>query len=195
MSHLSSRLSSLSSGRLALAAVGVFVLFMLLVLPAQAEVSRRDLGGVGSPDTSLIYSAADLYGWADAYGADGRAAYVRARWTFDLAWPLVYGFFLVTATSWVGRRAYRAESRANLLNLVPIVAVVLDYAENVVTTIVMLRYPSETMVAATLASPVTLLKWLFVGGGFIALVAGVVGWTFRRLVIERRNARPSERSG
>ncbi len=181
MSHLSSRLSSLSSGRLALAALALFVLFMIFVLPAQAEVSSRQLAGAGSPDMSLIYSADDIHGWAEAYGADGREAYLRVRWSFDLAWPIVYGLFLVTAVSWVGRRAYRAESWANLLNLVPIAAVLLDYTENVLTSMVMLRYPNESVVAATLASPVTAVKWLCVGGSFIALLAGVLAWIWRLL--------------
>lgn len=179
MRQLSARLSRLSTGRSALAALVLFVLFMVLVLPAQSESSREHSSGVGSPDMSFIYSADDIYGWAEAYGAEGRAAYVRARWTFDLAWPLVYGFFLVTAISWVGRRAYPATSRAELLNLVPVAAVLLDYAENVLTTVVMLRYPGEASLAASLASPVTVVKWLFVIGGFVVLFAGVIAWTWR----------------
>ncbi|MDO8964757.1 MAG: hypothetical protein Q7W30_09735 [Coriobacteriia bacterium] len=181
MRHLSSKLSSLSSGKLALAGLVLFVLFMLLALPAQAWSSRRELAGAGSPDMSFIYSATDIYTWAEAYGAAGRDAYLRARWSFDLVWPIVYGFFLVTAISWVGRRAYRTGSRAHLLNLVPIAGVLFDYTENVLTSIVMLRYPSEALVAATLASPVTVVKWLCVGGGFIALLAGGLAWGWRLL--------------
>lgn len=175
------KLSRLSSGKLTLAALSVFVLFMVLVLPAQAEISRTHSSGAGSPDASFIYSADDIYGWAGAYGADGREAYVRTRWSFDLVWPLVYGFFLVTAISWVSRRAYLAESRANLLNLVPIAAVLLDYSENALTSIVMLRYPSETAIVASLASPVTVVKWLGVGGSFTILLAGLLAWTWRLL--------------
>ena len=178
---MSFKLSQLSSGKLTLAALSVLLLFMILVLPAQAEVSRGRSSGAGSPDASFIYSADDIYGWAEAYGADGRDAYVRARWSFDLVWPLVYGFFLVTAISWVGRRAYLAESRANLLNLVPVAAVLLDYSENVLTSIVMLRYPSESVIAASLASPVTVVKWLGVGGSFAILLAGLLVWTWRLL--------------
>ena len=152
---------------------------MLLVLPEQAEVSSRQLGGVRSPDMSFIYSADDIYRWAGAYGADGRAAYVRVRWSFDLAWPIVYGFFLATAISWVGQRAYRAESWVNRLNLLPIAAVLLDYTENVLTSIVMLRYPNEAIVAATLASPFTVVKWLSVSGSFIVLLAGLLAWILR----------------
>jgi hypothetical protein len=164
-----------------IAALALFVLFMVFVLPRQAEVSSRQLAGVGSPDMSFIYSADEIYAWAEAYGTDGREAYVQVRWSFDLAWPIVYGFFLVASISWVGRRAYRTGSRAHLLNLVPVAAVLLDYAENVLTSLVMLRYPTQTVVAATLASPVTVVKWLCVGGSFIALLAGLLAWIWRLL--------------
>lgn len=164
-----------------LAAAALFVLFMLLVLPRQAEVSSRQLSGAGSPDMSFVYSADEIYAWAEAYGADGREAYIRARWTFDLVWPIAYGLFLVTAISWVGRRAYRPDSRANLLNLVPVAAVLLDYTENVMTSIVMLRYPDETVIAATLASPVTVMKWICVGGSFVVLLVGILAWIWRSL--------------
>jgi hypothetical protein len=179
VTRLSRRLTSLSRGWVVLAALALFVVFMVFVLPAQAEVSSRELDDAGSPDMSFVYSAGDLYRWAEAYGPDGRAAYVRVRWSFDLAWPLVYGLFLVTAVSWLGRRAYPSDSRWRLLNLTPVVAVLLDYAENVLTSVVMLRYPSETVVAASLASPVTIAKWIFVGVGFAALLTGLLTWLWR----------------
>ncbi len=178
---LSQKLTSLSSGRLALAALVLFVLFMVFALPAQSAVTSQELGDVGSPDMSFVYSANDISGWAEAYGASGREAYVRARWTFDLVWPLAYGFFLVTAISWVGRRAYPADSWARLLNVVPLLGVLFDYTENILTSWVMLRYPAEAVVAATLASPVTVVKWIFVNGSFVVLLAGLVVWLWRSL--------------
>jgi hypothetical protein len=180
--RLSAKLSDISSGKLALVALVLFVLFMALVLPAQAGVSSRELPDVGSPDMSFIYSADDAYGWAGAYGPEGRAAYVQARWSFDLAWPVVYGFFLVTSISWVSHRAYRPESRAHLLNLVPLAAVALDYSENILATVVMLRYPQQAMIAGTLMSPVTVVKWLCVGGSFVALFAAMLVWAWRLLL-------------
>lgn len=179
LNRLSSRLTAISSGRVTLLAVAAFALFLVFVLPAQAELSARSSSGAGSPDQSFAYTAQDLYGWAQAYGEEGRSAYVRARWSFDLVWPLVYGAFLVTAISWVGRRAYREDSPARLSNLIPVTAVLLDYAENSLTSVVMLRYPDEATVAASLASPVTVAKWLVLGAGFVVLLAGLLVWVWR----------------
>ena len=181
LTGLSSKLSRMSSGKVVFAAAALFVVFMVFVLPRQVEVSSRHLAGAGSPDMSFVYSAEQVYKWAEAYGASGRQAYVQARWTFDQAWPFAYGFFLASAISWVGRRAYRTDSRANLLNLAPVAAVLLDYAENIATSIVMLRYPSAAPIAANFASPATVSKWILLGGSFVALLVGILAWIWRLL--------------
>ena len=60
-----------------------------------SEYSNEVIGEWESPDTSLIYSEADLYDMAENYGEMGRKAYIKLRWTFDLVWPFVYTLFLV----------------------------------------------------------------------------------------------------
>jgi hypothetical protein len=156
-----------------LKALVFFLLFTGLVLPNQAARSEAETGDVGSPDTSLFYAPEDLYQWAEAYGAEGRAAYIRARLTFDVLWPLVYTVFLGTAISWVYGRAFPAESRWQRLNLVPVLGALLDYLENLATSIVMGRYPRQTPGIDVLAPVFTLVKWILVGGSFGVLLVGV----------------------
>ena len=95
--RFSERLIRFSKGWLALAALVIFLLFTALVLPGQAAGSDARTGGTRQPDTSLFYTPAELYGMAEAFGPDGRQAYIQARFTFDVVWPLVYGLFVVTA--------------------------------------------------------------------------------------------------
>jgi hypothetical protein len=177
-------LRRISTTWVALSGLAIFLLFSALVLPAQSATSEAYSEGVGSPDTSLLYSRDDLYDTAEAYGEEGRAAYVRARFTFDVIWPLVYAFFLTTAISWVFSRAFAAHSRWQWANLAPLLAALLDTLENVSASVVMLRYPDRTAVLDTLAPAFTLLKWIFVGGSFGLLFAGIVvgigRWVARR---------------
>jgi hypothetical protein len=123
---------------------------------------------------SFYYSADQLYQMAESYGEEGRAAYIRARFTFDLIWPVVYVVFLTTAISWVNRRAFAADSLWQRTNLVPVLGTLLDYLENIATSLVMARYPNPTAVVDTLAGLITALKWVFVGGSFVLLVMGFV---------------------
>lgn len=183
-SWLSRGLRRLSTGPVALAALIIFLLFTALVLPGQSRMAEETSRGAGSPDTSLFYTPGDLYRMAEAYGPAGRAAYVRARFTFDLVFPLVYAFFLVTALGWLCRRTFPPGSRWQLANRVPLLGALFDYAENSATSLVMLRYPARTPVVDVLAPLFTLAKWLFVGGAFaLLLVAAVVAvwrWARRR---------------
>jgi hypothetical protein len=162
-----------SNGWVALLALIVFLLFAVLVLPGQSAQAENEMAQVGSPDLSLWYSPRQLYGMAEAYGEQGRRAYVRARFTFDLIWPLVYGAFLSTAVSWLYAKALTAGSRWRWINLVPPLGVAFDYLENLSTSLVMLRYPSQTPLVDILAPLFTLIKWALVGGSFALLLAGI----------------------
>ena len=173
LKRFSEWLNNVSRGWVTLAAVIVFVLFTALVLPGQSARSG-EVGGERSPDLSLYYSADDLYQMAEEYGEAGREAYVRARFTFDLAWPLVYTFFFVTTISWIYSRISPPESRWRRANLVPVLAMVFDLLENLSTSLVMYRFPERTPVVDWLAGVFTTLKWVFVASSFLLLIGGMV---------------------
>jgi hypothetical protein len=178
--RLSDWLGRVTTGWVALAGLVIFVLFSALVLPRQAAQADAETGDAGSPDMSLFYAPETLYEWADTYGVEGRAAYIRARFTFDLVWPVVYALFLTTAISWVYRSAFSSDSPWQRANLVPILGMALDYLENLATSLVMARYPDPTPVIVWLAPVLTLAKWVFVGGSFLVLGIGIVAALARR---------------
>lgn len=186
--RLSDGLRRFSTGWVTLLALAIFLLFMALVLPGQASRAEEASGGAGSPDTSYVYSPQDLYDIAEAYGEAGRQAYIRMRWTFDLAFPLVYGFFLVTSLSWLFARGFPENSRWQLANLAPVLGVLFDLLENTATTIVLGRYPLETPLFAWLAPAFTFVKWVFVLGSFVLLVIGLLAALVKR---SRQKKQPS----
>lgn len=169
----------LSTGRVALLALLVFVLFSGLVLPQQAAKAEQETGGSDSPDTSFFYTPSDLYQMAESYGEEGRQAYVRARFTFDLIWPLVYAFFLTTAIGWTFGRAFAPDSRWQMANLAPLLGTIFDYLENLSTSLVMVRYPDQTAVIDVLAPVFTALKWGWLGASFLLLLGGLIVMVWR----------------
>jgi len=185
--RVSDLLYAVSGNWVTLGALVVFVLFMTMVLPGQATEAELQAGGAGSPDTSLFYKPSDLYAMAEAYGPQGRLAYLRARWTFDLAFPLVYSAFMATAMSWLWSRAVSLDSVWRCGNVLPLLAAMFDYLENASTSLVMARYPAETLVVAVLAPFFTLVKWLLVAGSFVLLVAAAFAATWTTV-----KSRPSE---
>lgn len=178
---LSDWLRKVSSGWVALVALVVFALFTALVLPRQAASADTTAAEAGTPDLSFYYSVDDLYRMADAYGEEGRRAYIRVRFTFDLLWPLVYTFFLATAISWLYNWGFREGSPWQRANLAPLLAMLFDYLENITTSLVMLRYPTPTPLVGWLAPITTSLKWVFVGGSFILLAVGVLAVIWGRI--------------
>lgn len=170
-----------SRGWVVIVAMTVFFLFMAFVLPGQAIEAERVSGGAGSPDTSLWYSPAALYQFAEGYGESGRAAYVHARWSFDLIYPLVYALFLITALSWLYAYLFPATSPWRSVNLIPFAGMIFDYLENSATSYVMLQYPQSSPCAAAMAPMFTLMKWMFVGSSFLLLLIGAVWAVQRRL--------------
>ncbi len=174
-------ISRISTSWVALSALLIFLLFTALVLPGQASQANAENGGAGSPDLSFFYTADDLYQMAESYGEQGRDAYVRARFTFDLVWPVVYTFFLVTGISWVYFRAFPPASLWQRANLVPLFGALFDYLENLSTSLVMARYPDLTPVVDTLAGYFTLVKWVLVTASFVILLFGIVILAWRRL--------------
>jgi hypothetical protein len=172
--HISGKLYSVSTGWVTLVGVIVFLLFIALVLPAQTVEADQTSQDAGSPDMSFFYTAQDIYGMAEAYGEAGRVAYIRARFTFDLIWPLVYTFFLTTSISWLMGSASMTESRFSWLNLTPVLGMLFDYLENISTSLVMARYPATTDTLAALAPFMTAAKWIFVYGSFVVLFISVI---------------------
>ncbi|WP_020618133.1 hypothetical protein [Paenibacillus daejeonensis] len=165
------------NGWAVVAGIIVFALFIGWVLPSEAERSSAATGGGESPDSSFYYSAGDLYEMAESYGEEGRAYYIRARFTFDLIWPLAYGLFLTAALTQL-YRFLRPESKGRLINLLPTAAVGFDYAENVAASWVMYRYPDRTSIVADLSTVFTMLKWSLLYASFALLVLGILllGW-------------------
>jgi hypothetical protein len=170
MIRLSNFFYRLSTGRVALAAFLGFLLFAGTVLPQQARKADVYSNGAGSPDTSRMYSAEELYQLAEAYGAQGRAEYVYARFTFDLIFPAVYLLFLVTSLSWSLAQVFAESNRLRLLNLFPVFGWAFDMLENISAALVFQRFPNPTPIVANLAGMFTFIKWVFVYGSFLILV-------------------------
>lgn len=165
------------------ATLAVFVAFLVLVLPAEAERTREAAGTSETPDTSYLYASDDLYRLAEQYGEEGRAHYVRSRVTFDVVWPLAYGAFLQASLLLASRRTALGRLPTMVLAL-PALTVVADLLENTSAAVVMARYPAETPVLASAAPVFTFVKWnlLYASFGLVAVGAllGSAGWVRRR---------------
>lgn len=186
MTRLSGWIYRLSKGWVAVLVLLIFVVFSMMTLPGQNRLAEAYSRGMGSPDTSIFYSSDQLYQMAAGYGETGRLQYLHARWTFDLAFPPVYTAFLLTSISWLLNRNLGIHSKWRLLDLIPIAAMMLDFLENWMTSLVFGRYPLPSLVGQFLAPIFTPLKWLLVSISFLVLLAGFFWWIVRLVTKARK---------
>lgn len=139
-----------------------FVGFILVVLPYEQARLLILTGMSESPDTSLFYTAQTLYALANEYGQSGRESYIFSRFRFDIAWPLVYGFFFFTQLKRV--------TNHRLSLMVPWGAVGFDLLENLTVSIVFFYYP-QTIFLAHITGVMTLLKWLTLSAAVMLIVS------------------------
>jgi len=179
---LSRTFIAFSINNITLAALMIFLIFVTVVLPNQSATAATYSGSTGSPDLSLFYTSHDLYQMSEQYGSGGRDAYVHARFSFDLVFPLIFTFFLVTAISWLLGRITSETSPWRMLNLIPIPGMLFDFLENITASVVMHRFPALSPISASLAPVFTFFKWVFVGSSFlILLISGLVRlFTYKR---------------
>ncbi len=150
-------------------AVVIFFLFSATVFPLASHIQKTQTGTADMPDTLILASSEDYYGLAESYGETGRSAYIGLRFTFDLAWPAVYGFALTALLSFLLKEAKRGWVRA--LNLLPLAGVLFDLTENIMAAIYMARYPSSTDWVIMHLPYITLFKWLVLGFALIVILA------------------------
>lgn len=151
-----------SGSILTLASFLVFLFFIIVVLPDQSEKAAVYTPRGTEFDTGFFYSPKVVYTNIEIYGAEGRRAYIRDRWTFDLAWPFVYGLFCLTAAGFSLTRLRPRNSFWYWLPIFTFCAVGFDFLENTSLTIMMTAFPKEMAVLPVIAASVSGLKWVSV---------------------------------
>lgn len=174
-------LYKISRGWVLLAALLIFLFFMAWVLPEQAASAADMTGDTASPDLSLYYNPSQLHQMAAGYGEMGRKAYIKARFTFDLVYPLVYAVFLALAISCLLAYLLPAGNAWRRLNLLPVCAALFDFLENIAASLVMVSYPEPLFGVAGLAGIFTLVKWLLITASFLVLAGAALGLAFCKL--------------
>ena len=168
MKNISKWLNNISKTWVMILTLALMVLFMVTVLPKQAASAEQNAGGSISPDTSFFYAPGDLLQAAEEYGARGRLAYIQARWTFDLVFPLVYIVFLAAGISWFYQNLENPPEWIGFTNLLPLAAGLFDYLENSGASLVMGLYPTQVSGLALLTAIFSGVKWLLIAGSFLA---------------------------
>jgi hypothetical protein len=150
------------------------------VLPFVSAYTTEVIGVAESPDTSFSFNLIKLYNIVDSYGRDGRIFYVTMRWTFDIAWPIVYTLFLISNIAYLSRET-SSKLKLKLLYF-PLFAILFDFLENINATFIMLLYPTRVDIFGYLLFTSSILKWITIGISFIIVVALGIRLIIRKVI-------------
>ena len=125
--------------------------------------------GTAYMELNLGYTSADLFRFAEFYGAEGRRLYVVMSSTFDALIPFLASSLLVMAAYLLEKRAGR-RNRLGLTLAMGVCCCASDWSENLCMIVLLTLYPVEYPINAALARTLTTCKYLFMVASITLIV-------------------------
>ncbi len=162
-----------------LACFALLMVFSLVVLPNYT----RQISPPGAPgilDTRFGYTPDEAYSTLEAFGEQGRKAYLHMLLIADSLYPFIYGMLLILGASFFLNKGLHKENIFRLLNVIAIDAVIFDFLENFSILYLLYQFPARADGIARLASISGIIKWIMVGLSLCVILAGIAGWIARK---------------
>jgi len=107
-----------------------------------------------------------------ALGSEGRATYLTLQLPLDFLYPGLFAITYSLLLTWLFSKSFEARSKVFYFSLVPILAGVFDYIENIFIVLMLKSHPDLPSNLVELASLFTILKSVFSFAFFILLFWG-----------------------
>lgn len=160
------------------------IILTLLFFVALFTINGKPLGvaklkeytdGVGILDLERTYTPEQAYRILESQGEIGRQFYKRIIILLDFVFPTIYMIFWSVIINFLFTRWLTTENKMHKLCLVPLLAGISDYIENVLILTMIHYFPQKLYNIAVLANVMTILKGIFSGLSIFLIIAGVVG--------------------
>lgn len=155
-------LTKFAKGKYLLLLFAVLILFELLFMKVLTPRFLELTGGVQLLDTTLLYSAEQAQTMVADYGSAGRSYYNYIQLT-DLFFPVVYALFLALSITKLILANNLQQSNWRLLALIPLIAGVCDWLENIGIFAMLRIYPRDFSIVAALTNMACILKFGGIG--------------------------------
>jgi hypothetical protein len=173
MKTLSQFLDRIANGKLLILLFLIYAIFPAYFLK-NAEEKINQLAGkeIGVIDLTLGFNPQKTLQMVADYGDEARAYYAQTEVTTDVIYPIVYALlFGVILTLLYRNKAYKPFSWINLL---PFVALIFDYLENICIVSLLQNYPSQSLNTATFCEVFKMLKWVSFGISVVLILYGLI---------------------
>jgi hypothetical protein len=160
----------------------LFVLVNLFMFSPLSPMTVLDSysDNAGMLDLDFIYDSEKAYDVVSAYGVEGRRYYVTTFVLIDTFTPILMNLFLSVLVTMVLRLSNGPKNTLTRLNILPFIALIGDYLENIFISVIMLNYPDQLENVVFLASFSTGIKFVFTFASGFVIIVGLVYWFFKR---------------
>jgi len=143
-----------------------YLVFAVVILPWASSKLKSVSHGMSPVDLPFSYSTEQVYKILKSYGGEGREWYTLMELTIYTVYPLVYSILAGMLIIILYSRLALKENFIKILFLIPVIALLADYAEGFSMVLMLVNYPYKLETIAALANVCTQIKWIF-------LIAGV----------------------
>ncbi len=173
---LSKRIESFANGRsFFLLALLMFLLGYLMLSPISPSEELMGLaGGRNVPDTQFLRTADIFYQQLADYGNYGRQLYLTRVSPVDIFIPPAQMLFLSVAITLLLPAFSSPEKNWQLINLLPLPAMIGDYLENWSIIVLISTYPTRLEALATAAMIFTAIKFIFSIANLLLIFVGLI---------------------
>ncbi len=137
----------------------IVTITMTLVMGYFSQQFLTLSGGLPIPDTRLGYTFTEIQDLFSTVGQEGLLVY-RNLQILDMFYPLAYSLAFVAGIMIAIRSCPERFQKIRMAGLVPIVAAVFDYIENILIATQAQSYPILDETVISIASAFTMMKWL-----------------------------------
>ncbi|KUO76761.1 MAG: hypothetical protein APF77_12775 [Clostridia bacterium BRH_c25] len=173
---LSEKIKRMSSAKPLLLLALFFIIVYLLVNGQPfgvAEFNERYCG-LTPLDLQDNYTTEEVCTFMEKLGESGRLFYARMILMLDFAFPLSYMLFWSAALSFLFRRFLPCSSKLTYISLLPFVAGIADYLENILILSMLFSYPKIINMVVVLSNFMTNIKDLFMWVSLLLLLFGLL---------------------
>lgn len=160
LSKLSSNMQKLSTKKYILIFAGVLLFMGYLSINNVTGTTRlKEISnGIGTLDMKFSYSPREAYDIIKSLGALGRQFYTKwllMDYVFSLSMMILNSIFITYFL-----KKLSISVKIQKINLLPYFRGAFDYMENCFILLMLFKYPKELMVVASIASLMTIIKWI-----------------------------------
>jgi hypothetical protein len=129
-------------------------------------------GLINQPILDLMFgfTPEQAYNILGGYGDKGREGVILINSIVDFFYPMVFGTLLITGISLAMPKSNTLPPKWIFINLLPLIAVLSDYVENIGILNITHSFPERQDALAWLASIAGITKWIFVFFSIITLL-------------------------